>query len=347
MTKDEPYISLRHFFMDLLYTVFISTVIAAFLTVTGINSPFIVNFIMSQSFGISICSAVIFFFWIFKPQRASFSAFVTLVGVICGIVIALQIGPFVLEQFFSIPVRPFNEKTLIQTVFYGLLFGITVSYFFISRDKLKLTLEEIQQERLKRLASEKEAVETRLRMLQAQVEPHFLFNTLSNVLSLIDTNPAQGKAMLMDLIRYLRTSLSRTRDSITLDQESEILRAYLNIQKIRMGERLRFRIDIPDALRAQPFPPLLLQPLVENAVKHGLEPKIEGGEITIAAADGGGIARIEVRDTGQGFSSISGSGVGIENVRERLRLLYGDRGRLLLEENQPSGVRAVIEVPKE
>jgi sensor histidine kinase YesM len=206
----------------------------------------------------------------------------------------------------------------------------------------------IQQERIKRLSSEKEALEANLRLLQAQIEPHFLFNTLSNVLSLIDTNPTNGKSMLVDLIHYLRTSLSRTfPDPITLDQEMDMIKAYLNIQKIRMGERLHFKIELPDGVQKYPFPPMLLQPLVENAVKHGLEPKMEGGEITIKALEKDDLMRIEVMDTGLGLSSFQKVGVGIGNVRERIKLLYGEKGRLILEENEPSGVRAIIEVPKQ
>jgi sensor histidine kinase YesM len=205
----------------------------------------------------------------------------------------------------------------------------------------------IQQERIKRLSSEKEALEANLRLLQAQIEPHFLFNTLSNVLSLIDTDPTDGKSMLLDLIHYLRTSLSRTfPDTITLDQEMDMIKAYLNIQKIRMGERLQFTIELSEAARQHPFPPMLLQPLVENAVKHGLEPKMEGGEIMIKAAEENDLIRIEVTDTGNGFSSFHNTGVGIGNVRERIKLLYGEKGRFIIEENKPNGVRAIIEVPK-
>jgi LytS/YehU family sensor histidine kinase len=163
---------------------------------------------------------------------------------------------------------------------------------------------------------------------------------------LIDSDPARGKAMLLDLTSYLRTSLSRTLpEKMTLAQEMEIIRAYLNIQKVRMGDRLHFTIDVPDALREQPFPPMLLQPLVENAVQHGLEPKIDGGEIVIKAALESSALRVEVADTGMGLSSFDQSGVGIANVRERLRLLFADKGRFIIEENRPHGVKAVIEVP--
>jgi sensor histidine kinase YesM len=126
----------------------------------------------------------------------------------------------------------------------------------------------------------------------------------------------------------------------------DMIKAYLNIQKIRMGERLHFKIELPDAVRKHPFPPMLLQPLVENALKHGLEPKMEGGEIMIKAAEENDIIRIEVTDTGCGFSSFHNTGVGIGNVRERIQLLYGEKGRFIIEENRPNGVRAIIEVPK-
>jgi LytS/YehU family sensor histidine kinase len=153
--------------------------------------------------------------------------------------------------------------------------------------------------------------------------------------------------MLMDLILYLRTSLSTTQPEMTLlDQEMDTLRAYLNIQKIRLGDRLDFTMDMAETIRQHPFPPMLLQPLVENAVKHGLEPRIEGGQITITATEENGSIRITVADTGGGFSSFNRSGVGIANVKERIRLLYGEKGCLVLEENHPSGVKAVIEVPK-
>ena len=153
--------------------------------------------------------------------------------------------------------------------------------------------------------------------------------------------------MLMDLIRYLRTSLSRTlHETTTLDQEIDMIKAYLNIQKIRMDERLDFTIELPDALRQHPFPPMLLQPLVENAIKHGLEPKINGGTITTKVMEKDSLIKIEVIDTGIGLSSYQKTGVGIGNVKERLQLLYGEKGRLTLEENKPSGVRAIIEVPE-
>ena len=124
-------------------------------------------------------------------------------------------------------------------------------------------------------------------------------------------------------------------------------RTYLNIQKVRMGERLCFEIGLPEGLRQHPFPPMLIQPLVENALKHGLEPKVEGGTLLVEASEADAILRVVVADTGDGLSEFEQGGVGIANVRERLNLLFGDKGHLLLEENRPHGVRATIEVPRD
>ena len=271
---------------------------------------------------------------------------IAMIGIASGTLIGLQIGFFFLQQIFPITLKQ-PEKSLFQVIILAITFGGVAWYFFYSKARIRVSNEVIQEEKIKRLSSEKEALEANLKLLQAQIEPHFLFNTLSNVLSLIDTNPTKGKSMLVDLIHYLRTSLSRTfPDPITLDQEMDMIKAYLNIQKIRMGERLHFKIELPDGVRKHPFPPMLLQPLVENAVKHGLEPKMEGGEIMIKAMEEDDMIRVEVADTGLGFTSFEKTGVGIGNVRERIKLLYGEKGRLILEENEPSGVRAIIEVPK-
>jgi sensor histidine kinase YesM len=341
----KHYINPRHVLTDLLYTIMLSVFIAVFLKLIGIASSLLAALAMSQSFGISIWFIITLLLWLFKPEKALSVAFIVITGIAGGTLIGLNVGSFVLRRFFSVAVEG-PEKSLLQAIILCIAFGGVISYFFYTKSRLSVTRELIQQERIKRLSSEKEALEARLRLLQAQIEPHFLFNTLSNVLSLIDRDPVKGKSMLTDLIHYLRTSLSRTLpDRTTLDQEMEIIRAYLNIQKVRMGERLRFTIEVPDASRLHPFPPMLLQPLVENAVKHGLEPQMEGGEIIIKAAEKDGYMRIEVTDTGPGFSSFQKTGVGIANVRERIQLLYGEKGRLLLEENQPHGLRAAIEVP--
>jgi sensor histidine kinase YesM len=204
-------------------------------------------------------------------------------------------------------------------------------------------------DKIKRLDLEKKRVEIQLQILQSQTEPHFLINTLSNVISLLDAEPQKAKSMLRDFVDFLRASMSVRRSAvITIAQEMELIRCYLRVLKIRMGNRLDYVIDVEDAVLGHGIPPLLIQPLVENAIKHGLEPKIEGGRIEINGCRENDLIRLEVADTGVGIDiNKNAKGTGLANVRERLQLLYGDGGRLVIRENAPSGVRAVIEMPYE
>lgn len=191
--------------------------------------------------------------------------------------------------------------------------------------------------------------EARLRGLQAQIEPHFLYNTLANVVGLIDTQPAQARHMLERFIAYLRASLSASRAEVsTLGTELDLAAAYLDVLAVRMGPRLRYRIEADDACRAQPIAPMLLQPVVENAVTHGLEPTIEGGEIVVRAALDEHHLRIEVADTGAGLTDAPprpGGGIGLQNLRERLRTLHGPGAQVQFIENQPAGITARILIP--
>ena len=204
-----------------------------------------------------------------------------------------------------------------------------------------------EQRSIAQTAAEKELAIARLSLLQAQVEPHFLYNTLASAQYLTRSDPAQADAMLGHLIQYLRHSLPRTGDTLsTLGDELERSRAYLDILKLRMGERLQLRIEVPGDLLATPLPPMMLQTLVENAIKHGLEPKPEGGSVWISARrDGAGVA-VTVADDGRGFDPrAGGSGIGLRNVRERLRLVYGEAATLTVAANFPVGVAATIGVP--
>ena len=196
-------------------------------------------------------------------------------------------------------------------------------------------------------ATEKELTVARLSLLQAQVEPHFLYNTLASAQYLTRSNPTQADEMLGHLIAYLRHSLPRAEDTLsTLGDELERARAYLEILKIRMGTRLGLQIDVPESLRLTPLPPMMLQTLVENAIKHGLEPKPAGGTVWIFARRDGTTIAVTVADDGQGFGEASGgTGIGLKNVRERLRLVYDGEASLAVVANVPAGVAATITVP--
>lgn len=196
-------------------------------------------------------------------------------------------------------------------------------------------------------ATEKELSEARLHLLHAQVEPHFLYNTLASAQLLTRSDPARAEAMLGHLIQYLRRSLPNAEDEMsTLGTELERALAYLEILKIRMGERLNVQTDIPDELRATPLPAMMLQTLVENAIKHGLEPRTGGGTVWLRARrDDAGVA-VTVADDGDGFNSkSSGTGIGLKNVRERLRLRYNGAANLSVAANFPRGVAATLTVP--
>ena len=210
-----------------------------------------------------------------------------------------------------------------------------------ARDQARLLQAEAERHRL-----EKNFLEARLQLMQAQVEPHFLFNTLANVQHLVETDPAAAGRMLQSLIDYLRAALPQMRESTTsLGREIDMARAFLEINRVRMGARLDFAIDVPESLKCKPFPPMMLISLVENAVKHGVDPCCECSSITIRAAEADGRLKVSVADTGEGIRPRKGTGVGLANIRERLKALHGSAAKLVLEENAPRGVVASIEVP--
>jgi len=204
-----------------------------------------------------------------------------------------------------------------------------------------------EQASLKQTVTEKALALAKLRLLQAQVEPHFLYNSLASVQILTRSDPARADQMLGHLITYLRYSLPRTEEALsTLGEELERTRAYLDIMKIRMGARLQFRIDIAEDLRMLSFPTMMLQTLVENAIKHGLEPQSGGGSIWILARDGENSISVTVADDGRGFSMEGGgSGVGLRNLRERLRLAFATDASFIIGPNHPCGVSATIKIP--
>jgi signal transduction histidine kinase len=204
-----------------------------------------------------------------------------------------------------------------------------------------------EQAAAQQTVTEKELTVAKLSLLHAQVEPHFLYNTLASAQYLTRSDPARADEMLGNLITYLRHSLPRTEDSLsTLGEELERARAYLEILKIRMGNRLQLQIEVPEALKSIAFPTMMLQTLVENAIKHGLEAKTGGGTIWIIARTIDNTLAVTVADDGQGFNAeSSGTGIGLKNVRERLRLAYGGAASFAIVANFPSGVAATINIP--
>jgi two-component sensor histidine kinase len=205
--------------------------------------------------------------------------------------------------------------------------------------------------------SERARALAELKSLQAQIEPHFIYNTLANLQSLIrqemppatDGTTSQSDTMTGHLIDYLRARTLTMRDTVApLSKEIEMTESYLKLMQIRMGARLSYTVDIDDAARDVPIPPLSIISLVENSIKHGLEPKRGSVSIAITAATVQDNLRVTIADTGRGFSAdASGTGVGLSNLKERLALTYGARAELALSENVPTGVVATLTVPLE
>jgi hypothetical protein len=195
---------------------------------------------------------------------------------------------------------------------------------------------------------DRQTAEARLQVLEAQIEPHFLFNTLANVKRLYETDHAAAATMMRNLKEYLAVALPQMRVvASTLGRESDHAIAYLSIQQIRMGRRLAFAFDVPRELRNVRLPSLMLLTLVENSIKHGLTPQPEGGRIDVHARIVDGRLRIEVADTGQGFTKTGGGGTGLANTRARLESYFGDRASLSLGINTPCGVIATLVLPYE
>jgi sensor histidine kinase YesM len=214
-------------------------------------------------------------------------------------------------------------------------------------DKNRIAQAEAEsgRERARVVELQRQALDAQLRSLQAQIEPHFLFNTLANVVSLIDSAPDDARRMLERLIDLLRASLAVSRsERTTLGQEAGLIAAYLDILRIRMGDRLSYTLSVPPNLTNVHIPPLTLQPLVENSVKHGLEPKLEGGSVHLSARTEGDSLLLEVEDDGLGFPSSPGAGVGLANLRERIASTYGSRGQVVIEA-LPRGTRCRIKIP--
>ena len=245
-------------------------------------------------------------------------------------------GSFIASLLLGVPWTPVDMGPNVMLGFLALTAGAGLgsTFYFWTRERLAL--------------SERGAAEARLKLLQAQIEPHFLFNTLANLQTLIGSDPKRAQAMLAHLDGYLRATLASTRnDKCTLAEEFALLRGYLEILAIRMGPRLVYALDLPDALANARLPPMLLQPLVENAIKHGLEPKVEGGTLRVAASAVGKQLVLVVEDSGVGFgaASTAGTGVGLLHVRERLAAVYGDAASAEIGETAGGGVRIMLRLP--
>ncbi|MEO8303507.1 MAG: histidine kinase [Betaproteobacteria bacterium] len=272
------------------------------------------------------------------------------VGSVLGMTVAAIIKRYTIDSGYTLDYVIAHRKGFMLTTLTGFVLGLIASVIVLMRIRGTRAAVALHKAEAERLLMSKHAMESELKLMQAQIEPHFLFNTLASVQFLTETDPPQASRLLGHLLSYLRAALPQMRTaSTTLGQEVEFAEAYLNILRMRMGARLDFSIDVPGALRTLPFPPVLLISIVENAVTHGLEPQADGGHVAIAAKREANRLIVTVSDTGAGLSGPSqpGQGVGVSNVRDRLAALFAGRARFTLEEAAPHGARATIEIPIE
>ena len=242
-----------------------------------------------------------------------------------------------------------TDNELFSLVGFALFFSTLIYYFFYNREKALLYENELRQVKLTQAEQEKALVVSQLQVLQSQIEPHFLFNTLANLQVLIDADPKKAKQLLERLTELLRISLKKSRrEWIRLGDEIDLLDAYLGIQSMRLGERLKYRLIIDDGVDRQwDIPPHMLQPLVENAVFHGIEPREDGGKIMVRITCPKERLLVEIQDNGVGFEVMSvqkGHGVSLDNIRQRLKALYGDAAFLSITAPESGGVTAKIEL---
>ncbi|TWG79664.1 hypothetical protein L602_000600000640 [Cupriavidus gilardii J11] len=336
---------------DLVFVLIMNTVIAVSLNY-GFQTGGTLwhNFVYSQLIGLSIWALIdIPRVLLWSNDRPPSRAFVLLAVV--AVPMGVLFGSWATRVALDLPPKSTEEAggMLRMCLVVGMLGAASMIYFYWSRERLAFLQRQMALDALQREEAEKQLVRAQLMALQAQIEPHFLFNSLAHLDGLIATDPPAARRLLQCLIGFLRRSLAHTRaEQCTLRQEFALLRSYLDIQALRFGARLSYDFVLPEELAEVEIPPMLIQPLVENAVTHGIEPCVTGGHITVSArALGDAAVQVVVADTGVGFGqpSAKGSGLGLTHVRERLARLFGANASMQIEENAPRGVVVRLTVP--
>ncbi|RPH45336.1 MAG: sensor histidine kinase [Burkholderiales bacterium] len=354
----------RRILLILLATIALNAAIGMLLVVNGPDHhAFWSTHVQSQVIGLSIAAMC----WAVVPRversEGDPKVAVPLFGaaIVGGALGGIQLAELATRALFDEPtqVAAGHGVMSLRTVLLSLTVGAIGTVVFYSRERLRHARTRAESEGWRAIAAERTAAQAQLQALRAQVEPHFLFNTLANVSALIDRDPAAARGLIDDLARHLRATLSHARaESTSLGEELDVTASLLGIMKRRLGERLQWRFDVPEALRAVSVAPMLVQPLVENAVKHGIEPLSAGGTIEVRARrEPDGTLVVEVADTGRGLPGTGdpasapdptpqdGSGTGLVNLAARLRAIYGPAARLALRENAPRGTVARLTLP--
>ncbi|MDO6764430.1 sensor histidine kinase [Agarivorans sp. 1_MG-2023] len=316
----------------------------AYLTNAIWGGPYWMHFIIALVFGCVGTMATMLIDWLF-PKLDTFWSFVL------SAPITLSLGSAHTWYWISPYYDNFNWPLMLKVVLIGLLFCAAIYYYFFSREQNLEMSSALQTAELEKLKAEQALTYSQLQLLQSQIEPHFLFNTLANLKALIAVEPKQAEVLLDKFTELLRVTLKKSRqESIRLEDEVAGISAYLAIQQIRLGERLQFNIELDSPnLTQQQIPPMLLQPLVENAVFHGIEPKPEGGDVSVHIAMQDQRWKIAISDTGIGFqpSPKQGNGMALANIQQRLASLYPNQASLSISPQASGGTLATLEFPCE
>ena len=341
LSIDEKFYKDKKFWLTLAV---INTFIAIFLSLVT-RSYLWENFVYSQCIGFSIASLVSLIKVYFKEKDPNI--IIHALAVVIGVSIGLTLATLLTGRIEVLRDNS-SRELMLPSFIYSVMIGSVVVFYFSLISKQQRITNQLNIEKLKKAEYEKALTENNLKLLQAQIEPHFLFNTLSNVLGLIDSRPDDAKKMLEHFTQYLRGSLSRTRENnTTLKDEVSIVKAYLSIQKNRMGKRLNYSINVDETAYELPFPPLLIQPLVENSISHGLESEIDGGEVNVDIKLDNKTLLVCVSDTGKGAKNTNSNGIGLKNIHARLSQLFCGNAEIITQANQPKGLVVTLHIPLE
>ncbi len=331
----------------------INTVIALGLTAFG-EGDFGPNLLVSHCIGISIWLLMEFALHWLVPNRSEQWRrlfWVVPLAVTAGYLFGFNLAAWLLGQPLTLAWVKYPGRML-GYLLLSLTAGGGLTYYFLSREQLARAREEMALSAAQAEAAQRHATEAQLKLLETQLEPHMLFNTLANLRALIGVDARRAQDMLDRLVAYLRATLAASRAStFSLGAEFERLNDYLELMRIRMGTRLQFKLELPTDLSGQQIPPLLLQALVENSIKHGLEPSVQGGHIDIRAQREGQRLLLQVQDSGVGLgagmprANSANSGFGLGQVRERLQASYGPLASLTVADAPSGGTLVTVTIP--
>lgn len=328
-------------FLRRLYVTTVFCLFIAAMTFSFWGGTFYIHVLMSFGFGYS----AITFSWLMNRLFPTMSRLTKIVFSLTACVLFGVIN----AQFWQ--GEDFGIAEVLPIGLMGLLFSAMCFFYFYSREQQAIAQRELESIKREKAEQERALLLSQLKQMQSQIEPHFLFNTLANISALMSQDVDKAKLMLEQLTALLRATLKSSREEhTTIDDEIALIEAYLGIQQIRLGQRLRYQIEVEEGLGGTKIPPMLLQPLIENAIIHGIEPKRESGAVNLQIKRAQQRLQIEVRDTGVGLNHVSGhmgSGVGLSNLKQRIETLFAGQGEVFINESAQGGVCVRLSLPME